>query len=111
MNIKEIKSIVDIKDLDDNTKSELILHVIAKDKKAIPTILSIIEIERKMNNELIGDSNAELSRALITLQDPNIGKKKPKPIVELDFVVNEIKKHYLKWEDTVRCNFKIKGLP
>jgi hypothetical protein len=70
-----------------------------------------LNIEREQSKELILDSNMELSRALITLQDPNIGKKKPKPYIELDFVVGEIKKHYLKWQDKIKCTFKIKGLP
>lgn len=101
MNLSEIKTIVNSSGIHDELKCKLIFNAIAKDKNAIPHILDILNIE----------SDAELSRALITLQDLNIGKKKSKPIVELDFVVNEIKKHYLKCKDTIRCNFKIKGLP
>lgn len=66
---------------------------------------------RDKNNDLILESNAELSLALITLQDPNIGKRRPKPYIELNFVIEQIKQHYLKWKDYIKCTFKIEGLP
>ena len=109
MDIKSIKSVLDNNSLPENIKENLILSIIALDKKAVPMILQMLDSEREKNEELILDSNAELSRALITLEDPNIGKKKP--IIELSFVVGEIKKHYLKWQNTIKCNFKVKGLP
>jgi len=111
MDIKSIRHIVNEESITEDVKKNLILSIIALDKDSIPMILEILENERRKKNELIIDSNAELSRALVTLEDPNIGKKRPKPIVELSFVVDEIKKHYLKWQDTIKCNFKIKGLP
>ena|ERR1035437_5838087 len=109
MNIKNIKSVIDNNLLPDNVKENLILSIIALDKNSVPMILKMLDSEREKNEELILDSNSELSRALVTLEDPNIGKKNP--IIELNFVLGEIKKHYLKWQNTIRCNFKIKGLP
>lgn len=109
MDIKSIKSVLDNNLLPDDVKGDIILSIIALDKNALPMILKILDSEREKNEELIMESNAELSRALITLQDPNIGKKKP--IIELSFVIGEIKKHYIKWQNTIKCNFKIKGLP
>jgi len=109
MDIKSIKSVLDNNLLPENIKENLILSIIALDKKAIPMILQILNSEREQNKEIILDSNSELSRALITLEDPNIGKENQ--IIELGFVIDEIKKHYLKWQNTIKCNFKVKGLP
>lgn len=45
------------------------------DKKVIPTILEMLQQER-LKDELILDSNAELSRALIVLKDSNLKSNK-----------------------------------
>jgi hypothetical protein len=111
MNIEDIRAIVNNDNLPKQVQKNYILSIIAKDEDAIPLIMEILNFERQEKKELILDSNMELSRALITLQDPNIGKDKPKPYIELAFVVGEIKKHYLKWQDKIRCCFKVAGLP
>lgn len=111
MNINKIIQIVNSDHLSDDIKEQMIISVLADDPKVIPIIMEILEHERSVNKELLLDSNVELSLALITLQDPNIGKTKPKPYIELDFVINEIKKHYLKWADKIRCCFNVEGLP
>lgn len=110
MNIQQIQQIVN-SSLPDNAKRLCIITVIANDEQAIPDILEMLNNERETNKELILESNAELSRALITLQDPNLGKKNPKPYIELSFVIGEIKKHYLKWQNKIKCTFKVDGLP
>ena len=110
MKIDHIRQVVN-SSLPEPVMRSVILSVIAEDKNAIPDILEILNSERKQNKELLLETNAELSRALLTLIDPNLGKKKPKPYIELAFVVNEIKKHYIKWKDKIKCNFKIEGLP
>ena len=109
MDLEKIKAILDNNDLSKKDKEYYILRVVGEDEEAIPTILGILGVERKKNKELILDSNLELSRALITLEDPKVGKKKP--IIELSFVTGEIRKHYLKWKDTIRTTLKIEGLP
>ena len=111
MNIDKITKIVNSEHLPEDIKEQMIISVLADDPKVIPIMMEILEQERLSKKELISDSNLELSRALVTLQDPNLGKVKPKPYIELDFVIGEIKKHYLKWEGVIRCCFKIKGLP
>ena len=75
-------------------------------------ILSILENERKQNKELLLDTNMELSRALITLNaNPSDAKGKKVMKEQTDFVVGEIKKHYLKWKDYIKCCFNVQGLP
>ena len=108
MDIKSIKQIVN-SDLPIEYQEKAILSILADDKKVIPYIMEILENERKQSKELILDSNAELSRALIVLDDDNL-KPNKKLIAEPKWVVGEIKKHYLKWKDYVKCNFKVDGL-
>lgn len=110
MEINKIRQAVN-SGLPNEVVRRLILRVIADDEKAIPDILEILDEERAINRQLLLDTNLELSRAFMTLEDPNIGKKKPKPIIELGFVTGEIRKHYLKWQDRIKCCFKMEGLP
>ena len=71
MDIKKIEQIVNTK-LSDEQKEYLILCTISDDKNAIPTILQILDREREQREELILDSNSELSRALLVLKDKNL---------------------------------------
>jgi hypothetical protein len=109
MNVKKIKEIVNL-DISDEQKERYILSIIADDKKAIPTILNIINNEREKREELILDTNAELSRALIVLKDDNLKYNSKKIIADPKWVVGEIMNHYQKWKDYVKCNFKVDGL-
>ncbi len=108
MNIKKIKEVVNL-DISDEQKEIYILSIIADDKKAIPTILNILNSEREKREELILDANAELSRALIVLKDDNL-KYNKKIIADPKWVSGEIIKHYQKWKDYVKCNFKVDGI-
>ena len=108
MNIKKIKEVVNL-DISDEQKERYILSIIADDKKAIPTILNILNSEREKREELILDANAELSRALIVLKDDNL-KYNKKIIADPKWVSGEIIKHYQKWKDYVKCNFKVDGI-
>ena len=109
--VKSIKQIVN-SDLPIDYQEKAILSVIANDKKVIPHIMEILENERKQNKELLLDTNMELSRALITLTaNPSDAKGKKAIKEQTDFVVGEIKKHYLKWKDYIKCCFNIQGLP
>ena len=109
MDLKSIKEIVNSNQLASEQKEALIINILASDEKVIPTMLKILSAERSESKELILDQNLELSRALVMIQDPNLGKKKQ--ILETDFVLGEIKKHYLKWQHRIKCCFVIKGLP
>jgi hypothetical protein len=109
MDIKSIKQIVN-SDLPNEYQEKAILSILADDKKVIPYIMEILESERKQKKELLLDTNAELSRALLVLNDENL-KANKKVVAEPKWVVGEIKKHYLKWKDYIKCNFKVDGLP
>lgn len=108
MDLTSIKEIVN-SELDDDIQERCIISIIAYDKKVIPTILEILEDERKSNKELLLDTNAELSRALVVLKDSNL-KWNKKIIADPKWVVGEIIKHYQKWKDRISCNFNIKEL-
>lgn len=108
MNIKTIKEIVN-SGMDEGNQRKAILSVIANDVKAIPYIMEILDNERKQKQELILDSNAELSRALIVLSDENL-KSNKKIIANPKWVAEEIKKHFLKWSNIIKCNFNVDGL-
>ena len=109
MDIKSIKQIVN-SDLPIDYQEKAILSILADDKKVIPYIMEILENERKQSKELILDTNSELSRALLVLNDENL-KSNKKVVADPKWVVGEIKKHYLKWKDYIKCNFKVDGLP
>lgn len=70
MNLQFIKEIIDNQHLSFDIKNKMILNVIAEDKKCIPYLMELLEIERKQNRELITDMNLELSRADVHIQEP-----------------------------------------
>ena len=85
MDIKSIKQIVN-SDFPINYQEKAILSILANDKKVIPYIMEILQNERENSKELILDTNAELSRALIVLNDNNL-KYNKKITVEPKWVV------------------------
>lgn len=108
MNIEAIRAIVN-SSLPESEKRRSILLIIADDKKAIPFIMEILDNERHQTKELLLDTNSELSRALVVLNDSNL-KYTKKIIADPKWVVGEIKKHYIKWKDYISCTFKVDGL-
>ena len=108
MDIKKIKEVVNL-NISDEQKEQYILSIISDDKNVIPIMLEILKYERKKKDELVLDSNAELSRAFIVLKDENL-KYNKKIIADPKWVVGEIIKHYEKWKDFIKCNFKIDGI-
>ena len=108
MNIENIKAILEM-EVAPSIQEQLIISELAKDPNVIPTMLSILQHERETKEELFQNTNAELSRALVTIIDENYGKKGA--YIDRIWVAGEIKKHFLKWKDFTRCNFKIDGLP
>jgi hypothetical protein len=108
MDIKSIKKIVN-SNLSSDYQEKAILLILSADEKVIPYIMEILENERKQCNELLLDTNLELSKALLVLNDENL-KANKKVVAEPKWVVGEIKKHYLKWRDYIKCNFEIDGI-
>lgn len=109
MDIDSIKKIVN-SNIPDELKAQHIISILANDKDVIPEILQILDEERKQKENLILDSHSELSRALVVLNDKNL-KYSKKIICDPKWVVEKIKEHFLKWQDHIRCGFKIEGLP
>ncbi len=101
MDIKKIKAIAENDSL--INKELAILSVIAEDKKAIEYVLALLQLERLHKAELISDSNQELSRALVVLEDSKTKKSQ--------WIVNQIKHHYVKWKNDITCNFNVDGIP
>lgn len=104
MDISKIKEIV-TSNSDDNTKEKLIITTLSKDKNLIPTLLKILNEERKESEELISEFNLELSRSLVALVETDIKKTTG------EFIISKIKDHYHKWKDRVNCCFKFDDLP
>jgi hypothetical protein len=97
MDIKSIKQVVN-SGLPKDYQEDAILSILASDKKVVTYLLEMLKIERSDNREYILDSNMELSRALIVLNDVHL-KAGKKIIADPKWVVGEINKHYLKWKD------------
>ena len=108
MDVNKIQGITNL-GISDKQKEMAILSVIAEDKNAIPIILRILNSEREKREELILDSNAELSRALAVLKDENL-KGNKKMISDPKWVADQIIQHYRKWKNYIKCNLKVNGL-
>lgn len=102
MDLKAIKSIVN-SNIPESAQRTMILTVIGRDETAISSVLTMVEETRKENKELLLDTNLELSRALVYVDNPKS--------IDRDFVKGEIHKHFLKWKDRIKCCFKFDGLP
>jgi hypothetical protein len=111
MNIEKIREVVN-SPLPAEYQEKAILAIIADDKKVLPYMMQILQNEREQKEELILDTNLELSRALVTMNANPTGEVAKRVHKEQhDFVVGEIKKHYIKWKDTIKCCFNVQGLP
>lgn len=108
MNLQLIKEIIN-SSLREEEKKIAILKILAQDKNIFKYLLKFLEDERNFNKRLLLDTNEELSRALVCLNDNNI-KVNKKAILNPKWVVSKIKKHYTKYENYILCNFKINDL-
>ncbi len=103
-------------------KEHLIIQSLAKDEKLIPTLMKILEQERRDKKELMADMNLELSRAHIFIDeewptkgvvggDTNhghntkpLGKKKaekPQTGFHRGFVLDKIAEFYTKYKGRI----------
>ena len=110
MNLEKIKKIVNS---GNSNWDKLLIVELSKDPNVIPIIMNLLAAERSTNEKLLMDTNAELSRALVTILDENYGKTegKQKAYIDRIWVAAQIKDHYLKWKEFIKCCFKIEGLP
>ncbi len=96
-------------EIDERKLKDLIFKYLSEEDEILPNMMLLLDSERKSKNQLIIESNAELSRAVVTLIDDKYANKGA--IVDRFWVAAQIKTHYLKWKDTIRCCFKIDGFP
>jgi len=97
MDLQKIKDIVN-SDLDNKSKEYKVLGVLAKDKKAIPTILEMLDRERKIKEEVQSEMNLLLSKAHIGLDNKKFNSG--------NFMQKEIIEFYTKYKDYVGHCFK-----
>lgn len=105
MNLDKIKEIVN-SDLPRVFQRKKILETIALDEDALPDIIHIIEFEKVYKDQLIRELNMALSKGLVALEQTKILTDKERQ----DFI-SDIKEFYLKWQNRVKCFFKVEGLP
>lgn len=87
-----------------NVGEQMILKYLSQDEMVIPSLLQILEMERVAKEELLKDMNLELSRTAVCLEDKQIMKDKGQWILE------QVKVFYNKWEHKIRCCFKMEGI-
>ncbi len=98
MDLETIKKIVN-SDSPSKSKELQILYVLAADKNAIPTILDILNAERKSNYEMITDLNLNLSRTHIFV-DEYVDKVKEKQFTRA-FILDKISEFYIKYKGRI----------
>ena len=106
MNLEQIRLVLDYPLMDDTTKENLIIQILSRDSKVIPTILSILENERKSSKELILDMNLELSRCHIAIDKPEMIQQKNG--FTRDFLRENVKNFYIKYKDVIGHCFNYK---
>lgn len=97
MNIKELKEIINSSLPEEIIKSEII-NSIAKDENAIPTIMLILERERKFKKQISDEMNLLLSKAHTGLDNRKFN--------DGDFMQKEIIDFYTKYKGYVGHCFK-----
>ena len=102
MDIKSIKNIVN-RDIPDSVKESMIIDELTKDKDVLPTLMLILNQERRSQKELIQDMNLELSRAHIYIETQKEDKKEEG--FNKSFVIKEISNFYKKYKGVVRHCF------
>ena len=88
---------------------DIIMEYVSNDENVIPNVLKILNFERKRKEELLNNTSFELSRALVAFEFYE--KNTPSNLKQKKWIVSEIKKHFIKWKEYVRCNFNVKDLP
>lgn len=96
MNLEEIKTIVNNDNLNSSMKESLIISSLASDKRVIPIIMKMLNVEREENRTLIMDMNLELSRAHIYIDERPESKTEAKQSFNKNFILDEIAAFYIK---------------
>lgn len=97
MNIEKLKQILN-SGLEPKLIEQLIINCLAEDESVMPTIIRILDVERKSKKILLQDMNLLLSKAHIGLDDKKFNKD--------GFMQKEIIEFYRKYKDMVGHCFK-----
>jgi hypothetical protein len=92
MNINKIRKIFE-DGWGDEDAEHMLIAALAEDENIIPTIMDILNYERKRRKKLLDEMNLELSRAHLTIEKPEINKN--------HFVEKAICKFYRKNKDQI----------
>lgn len=104
MNIELLKNILNSK-IPDIAKEHAVIQALASDDSVIPSILKIIEQQRRFKSDLINDLNLELSRAHIYIEECAESKERAKQRFNKSFVVDNISAFYIKYQSVIRHCF------
>ncbi len=74
MNLNKIKEIIEMSLISETDKKNLIVDEISKSEDVVPTILMILNAERKRKNELVNTMNLLLSKADVGLEEPKLNE-------------------------------------
>ena len=94
----------------EDMQRQAVLSVLADDKTMIPNLLSMLEIERKENSELIADINLQLSRTHIYVEKYSKEKRKGQQ-VSRDFMLEKVGEFYGKYAGKIRHCFDVSITP
>ena len=108
MNLNAIKEILSQSLLTEEQKEYLILSEISKDEKAIPSILAMMERERKAKKELILDFNNELGKAEIYISLNKQASKRQANFLSREFMLEKINEFYDKHKHLIGRNYNKK---
>jgi len=97
MNLQEISNILKTEGAPDDLKEKMILEVIAKDKKVLPYICTLLHEERNNNRERINNLNNLLGKADCALSCPELNAD--------GFIQKEVKDFYTENKD-IKHSFK-----
>lgn len=102
MDVDKIKLVVNNPILSKDQQEQLIINILSEDKDILPTLLSILHVERQQQKEIIVDLNAEVSRYHIHINDPKLLKK------NREFLNEQTGMIYKKWKAFIRPCFNNK---
>jgi hypothetical protein len=97
MTFEQLKEVLAIPGMDENTAKTYMVQYLSTQKDVIPRILKILEEERRHNEDLISGLNLNLSRTTMHVINPKIATK--------DFILEETKKFYSDKETDIRTCF------
>lgn len=101
MQYKELTEVLGIHNVHESMFKQIMVSYLATQKDVIPTIMSILEEERKQNKELVSDMNVNLTRNTFFIQNPTLATAGSVE-KQREFFLEETKAFYTQYKDRVR---------